>query len=57
MRRWLLETTLAGLIDKARAASSTAAGHTKRLLHQSFHADPRALIEELVRSQRNCMAS
>jgi hypothetical protein len=39
-----LETTLAGLIDKARA-SPTAAGHTTRLLHPSFHADPKALIE------------
>jgi enoyl-CoA hydratase/carnithine racemase len=56
-RREDLETTLAGLIDKARAASPTAAGHTKRLLQQSFHADPRALIEDLVRAQRDCMTS
>jgi enoyl-CoA hydratase/carnithine racemase len=52
-----LDTTLGRIIDKARAASPTAVGHAKRLLHQSFHADPRALIEELVRAQRECMTS
>jgi enoyl-CoA hydratase/carnithine racemase len=52
-----LDTTLRGIIDKAQAASPTAVGHTKRLLHQSFHGDPRALIEELVRAQRDCMSS
>lgn len=52
-----LEATLAGLIDKARGASPTAAAHTKRLLHESFHSDPRAMIEEVVRAQDDCMRS
>src|SRR2546426_565351 len=33
-----------------------AAGHTKRLLQASFHGDPRALIEELIKAQNECMA-
>ena len=52
-----IEPTLRGLIDKARGASPTAAGHTKRLLQASFHGDPRALIEELIKAQNECMAS
>ena len=31
--------------------------HTKRFLHASFQADPRALIEDLVASQNACMSS
>ena len=52
-----LETALAAIIAKARAASPTAAAHTKRLLHESFHRDPRAMLEEVVKSQRDCMES
>lgn len=52
-----LDRAVADLIAKVRGASPTAAAHTKRLLHESFHRDPRALIEELVRSQNACMAS
>jgi enoyl-CoA hydratase/carnithine racemase len=51
------ERAVAGIVAKARTASPTAVGHTKRLLHESFHRDPRALIEELVRAQRACMTS
>ncbi len=51
------ERAVEGIVAKARAASPTAVGHTKRLLHESFHRDPRALIEELVRAQRACMTS
>ena len=46
-----------GILAKARTASPTAVGHTKRLLHASFHRDPRAMIEEVVRSQHDCMTS
>ncbi len=53
----LLERTLEGILARARAASPTAVAHTKRLLHESFHRDPRAMIEEIVRSQNACMAS
>ena len=52
-----LDHTIDTLIAKARGASPTATGHTKRLLHESFHADPRSLIEEVVRSQNECMVS
>ncbi|MBI4637176.1 MAG: enoyl-CoA hydratase/isomerase family protein [Candidatus Rokubacteria bacterium] len=52
-----LERTLATLIEKVRGASPTAAAHTKRLLHESFHRDPRALIEEVLRAQHECMLS
>ncbi len=52
-----LETALAAVIAKARDAAPTAAAHTKRLLHESFHRDPRAMIEEVVLAQNACMAS
>ena len=52
-----LEARLAGVVAKAFGASRTATGHAKRLLHASFHADPRALIEEVVRAQDDCMRS
>src|SRR6059036_2317318 len=46
-----LDRTLRSVIDKVRAASPTAAAHTKRLLHESFHRDPRATIEDVVKAQ------
>lgn len=52
-----LDATLEAILAKARASSPTAVGHTKRLLHASFHADPRAIIEDVVRAQNDCMAS
>ena len=52
-----VDAALAGLIAKARGASPTAAAHTKRLLHESFHRDPRAIIEDVVKAQNACMAS
>jgi enoyl-CoA hydratase/carnithine racemase len=52
-----LDARLAGIVSKAFHASRTATGHAKRLLHASFHTDPRAMIEELVRAQTDCMAS
>jgi enoyl-CoA hydratase/carnithine racemase len=52
-----VEPTLARLIEKARSGGPAANAHTKRLLHDSFHRDPRALIEEVLRSQNDCVAS
>src|SRR5881296_3492030 len=52
-----LDRTLASIIDKARAAAPTATAHTKRLLHQSFHRDPRASLEEVLRAQDECARS
>lgn len=52
-----LEAALHGIVDKAFHASRTATGHAKRFLHESFHRDPRAMIEDVVRAQNECMAS
>jgi enoyl-CoA hydratase/carnithine racemase len=52
-----LETTVATIVAKARAASPTATAHTKRLLHESFHRDPRAMLEEVLRAQNACVTS
>ena len=52
-----LERAVAAVVEKSRHAAPTATAHTKRLLHESFHQDPRALIEEVVRAQNECMAS
>jgi enoyl-CoA hydratase/carnithine racemase len=52
-----LDATLARIVARARTASPTANGLAKRLLHASFHEDPRALIEEVLRAQDVCMRS
>ena len=52
-----VEQALAGVIAKARGASPTATAHTKRLLHESFHRDPRAMREDVLSAQRACLAS
>lgn len=52
-----LESRLAELLARARAAAPTATAHTKRLLQASFHADPRGAIEEVVRAQQQCLDS
>jgi enoyl-CoA hydratase/carnithine racemase len=52
-----VEARLAAIVAKAFGASRTATGHAKRLLHASFHTDPRATIEELIHAQSDCMAS
>lgn len=48
---------LAGVVEKAFHSSRTATGHAKRLLHASFHRDPREMIEDVVAAQSECMAS
>jgi len=52
-----VDRTLALLIAKAREASPTANAFAKRLLNDSFHRDPRAMTEEVLRAQLECMAS
>ena len=52
-----IDAKIAEIVDKAFHASRTATGHAKRLLHSSFHADPRAMIEEIMRAQQDCMES
>jgi enoyl-CoA hydratase/carnithine racemase len=52
-----LDAELARIVAKAFNASRTATGHAKRLLHASFHEDPRAIIEDVLRAQAECMDS
>jgi enoyl-CoA hydratase/carnithine racemase len=52
-----LDTALRGVLDLCLEAAPTAAAHTKRLLHASFHADPRGMIEDVVAAQMACMRS
>ena len=52
-----LDTKLAAVVGRALESSRTANGHAKRLLHESFHTDPRAMLEEVLRAQADCMAS
>jgi enoyl-CoA hydratase/carnithine racemase len=52
-----IDAKLRDIVEKAFHASRTATGHAKRLLHASFHADPRDMIEEIVRAQQDCMGS
>jgi enoyl-CoA hydratase/carnithine racemase len=52
-----VEARLAALAEKARRQAPTATAHTKRLLNESFHRDPRASIEDLLRAQDDCMRS
>jgi enoyl-CoA hydratase/carnithine racemase len=52
-----LDATLATIVAKGRSASPTATAHTKRLLHESFHRDPRTLLEDVLEAQDECMTS
>jgi len=51
------EAELGRVIEKCLEAAPTAARHTKRLLLASFNADPRALIDDVVAAQMECMRS
>ena len=50
-----VEATVERLVAKVRTAAPTATAHTKRLLQESFHRDPRSMIEEVLRIQNACM--
>ena len=52
-----VDAALAGIVEKVFHSSRTATGHAKRLLHASFHRDPRAMVEEMMRAQQECMTS
>lgn len=52
-----VDAAVARILDKVHAGSSTANAHAKRLLHESFHRDPRAMIEDVLAAQRDCMGS
>ena len=52
-----LDAALAAMLDRLRHQAPTANGHIKRLLQASFHEDPRALVEDVLRAQDDCMRS
>jgi enoyl-CoA hydratase/carnithine racemase len=52
-----IDGTIAWIVEKAFQSSRTATGHAKRLLHASFHRDPREMIEDIVQAQSECMGS
>jgi len=52
-----VDAALAALLEGLRHQAPTANGHIKRLLQASFHADPRALVEDVLRAQDDCMRS
>ena len=52
-----VDRVLAAITDKVHGASPTATAETKRWINASFHEDPRAVIEAVVRSQGVCMSS
>jgi enoyl-CoA hydratase/carnithine racemase len=52
-----LDSILAELVEGAFHASRTAVAESKRLLQQSFHHDPRTMVDELIDAQMACHAS
>jgi enoyl-CoA hydratase/carnithine racemase len=52
-----IDATLARLLERLRQQAPTANAHIKRLLHDSFHRDPRASIEDVMAAQLDCTAS
>jgi enoyl-CoA hydratase/carnithine racemase len=52
-----LDPALARVLARCLEAAPTAAAHTKRLLHASFHVDPRRAIDDLVAAQMACLGS
>ena len=52
-----VDAALTELLERLRHQAPTANGHIKRLMQASFHEDPRALIEDVVRAQDDCMRS
>jgi enoyl-CoA hydratase/carnithine racemase len=49
-----LQARLDEILDSSFYASRTAVAESKRLLQQSFHRDPRSMVEELVAAEMNC---
>lgn len=51
------EAAVERTVEKCLQAAPTALRQTKRLLQESFHGDPRSLIEEVLKAQSECMTS
>jgi 2-(1,2-epoxy-1,2-dihydrophenyl)acetyl-CoA isomerase len=52
-----LERTLGEVLEKSAHASRTAVAESKRLLLQSFHRDPRGMIDDLIAAEMTCHRS
>jgi enoyl-CoA hydratase/carnithine racemase len=52
-----LQEKLDAVLEEAFHASRTAVSESKRLLQQSFHRDPRTMVDDLVNAQMVCHAS
>lgn len=52
-----LEPRLDEIVESAFHASRTAVAESKKLLQQSFHRDPRSMVEELVAAEMACYES
>jgi enoyl-CoA hydratase/carnithine racemase len=52
-----LSSRLEALVDSSFYASRTAVAESKRLLHESFHRDPRTMVEDLISAQMRCHSS
>ena len=52
-----LDSALDDILQKSFHASRTAVAESKRLLQQSFHRDPRTMIEDLVAAEMTCHQS
>ncbi len=52
-----IESKLSEIVDKAAHASRTAIALSKKLLFQSFHRDPRTMVDDLVAAEMACYES
>jgi enoyl-CoA hydratase/carnithine racemase len=52
-----LSVRLDALVESSFYASRTAIAESKRLLQESFHRDPRTMVEELIASELKCHTS
>lgn len=52
-----VDEAIASIIARLRAQAPTANAHIKRLLHESFHRDPRAAVEDVMAAELECLAS
>jgi len=52
-----VDAALASIIERVRQQAPTANAHIKRLLHESFHRDPRAAVEDVMAAELECLAS
>jgi len=52
-----VDAALNELLERLRHQAPTVNRHIKQLMQASFHEDPRALIEDVVRAQDDCMRS